>query len=258
MWINGGFFQHESAKMLAPSSRPRRAPVPTDAPAAFFSYSREDSGFALRLAQDLKAAGANVWLDQLDIQPGMRWDRAVEDALNSCPCMLVILSPVSVKSENVSDEVSFALSKQKTVIPVLYRECEVPFRVSRLQRIDFRTDYARSLKVLLRTLGVEPAAASESPNQAHKAVERRERAEAQKAREEAEAEDRAEAKRKARKKAEQEQRKTEAQEVLEEEEVEAPAAAENTQLVDEGRKAAKQPSLDAQRKLTFRGKIFTG
>jgi hypothetical protein len=123
--------------------------------AAFFSYSRDDSGFALRLAQDLKAAGANVWIDQLDIPPGMQWDRMVEGALNSCPVMMVILSPVSVKSENVLDEVSFALSKQKRVIPVLYRECDVPFRLARLQHIDFRTDYARGLNLLLEALSAD-------------------------------------------------------------------------------------------------------
>jgi TIR domain len=127
-------------------------------PAAFFSYCRDDSEFALRLAEDLKAAGANVWLDQLDIEPGMPWDRAVENAVTNCPRMLVILSPTSVKSDNVRDEISFALSKQKRVIPVLYRECDVPFRLARLQHIDFRTDYARGLKVLLRTLDVEQQA----------------------------------------------------------------------------------------------------
>jgi TIR domain/Cytochrome oxidase complex assembly protein 1 len=130
----------------------------SDAPAAFFSYCREDSEFALRLAEDLKAAGAAVWIDQVDIEPGMPWDRAVEDALNSCPRMLVILSPVSIKSNNVRDEVSFALSKQKRVIPVLYRECDVPFRLARLQHIDFRSDYARGLKSLLKALSVDPPA----------------------------------------------------------------------------------------------------
>ncbi|HME57732.1 MAG TPA: TIR domain-containing protein [Terracidiphilus sp.] len=129
--------------------------MPADAPAAFFSYCREDSDFALRLAGDLKAAGANVWMDQLDIEPGMPWDREVEDALANCARLLVILSPVSVKSDNVRDEVSFALSKQKRVVPVLYRECEVPFRLARLQHIDFRTDYARGLKALLKVLGVD-------------------------------------------------------------------------------------------------------
>ena len=58
--------------------------------------------------------------------------------------MLVILSPVSVVSDNVRDEVSFALNRQKRVIPVLYRDCDVPFRLARLQHNDFRTNYARS------------------------------------------------------------------------------------------------------------------
>jgi hypothetical protein len=40
----------------------------TEAQAAFLSYSREDSDFALRLADDLKAAGTNVWLNQLEIE----------------------------------------------------------------------------------------------------------------------------------------------------------------------------------------------
>ena len=90
---------------------------------AFFSYSRHDSEFALRLAEDLKAAGANVWLDQLDIAPGQRWARAVQDALNNCHRLLVILSPASVDSTNVEDEVAFALEEHKTVIPVFYRDC---------------------------------------------------------------------------------------------------------------------------------------
>jgi hypothetical protein len=58
--------------------------------------------------------------------------------------ILVILSPVSVVSDSVRDEVSFALNRQKRVIPVLYRDCDVPFRLARLQHIDFRTNYARS------------------------------------------------------------------------------------------------------------------
>ena len=123
-----------------------------DAPAAFVSYSRVDSDFALRLAGDLKSAGASVWLDQLDIVPGQRWDHAVEDALANCPCVLVILSPDSVASTNVMDEVSFALGEKKTVVPVVYRDCTVPFRLRRLQYVDFRRDYDRGLKELLKTL----------------------------------------------------------------------------------------------------------
>jgi hypothetical protein len=135
-------------------------------PLAFFSYSREDSEFALRLAKDLRTAGATVWLDQLDINPGQRWDRAVEEALASCPRMLVILSPSSVASTNVMDEVSFALEEKKLVIPVLARDCNIPFRLRRLQYIDCRADYAGGLKELVKTLEVgEQAEVTGSGNQ---------------------------------------------------------------------------------------------
>jgi hypothetical protein len=123
-----------------------------DATVAFFSYCRGDSDFALRLAADLKAAGARVWIDQLDLVPGERWDRTVEDALKNCARMLVLLSPASVDSTNVMDEVNLALEKQKTVIPVIYKDCEVPFRLRRLQHVDVRQDYVRGLKDLVKVL----------------------------------------------------------------------------------------------------------
>jgi hypothetical protein len=129
--------------------------VPDQTSAAFISYCRDDQEFALRLAQDLKAAGAAVWLDQLDIKPGSSWDNAVEDALLAARQMLVVLTPTSVRSENVRDEISYALKQGKTVIPVLYMECVIPLRLERKQHIDFRADYARGLATLLNQLRVE-------------------------------------------------------------------------------------------------------
>jgi TIR domain len=57
-----------------------------------------------------------------------RGPRAVQEALINSPRVLVILSPAAVNSTNVEDEVSYALEKNKTVIPVLYRDSEVPYR----------------------------------------------------------------------------------------------------------------------------------
>ena len=128
--------------------------MPTQDPAAFISYSREDSEFALRLAQDLKAAGAQVWLDQLDILPGRPWDNAIEQALGEALHMLIILSPSSAKSENVRNKISYALEQGKIIIPVLYKDCVVPLQLQRAQRIDFRADYARGLSHLLQHLHV--------------------------------------------------------------------------------------------------------
>jgi len=130
---------------------------------AFFSYSRNDSEFALRLAEDLKAAGQPVWLDQLDIVPGQQWDRAIEEELTRSPRMLVILSPASVESPNVMDEVSFALEEAKTVVPIIYKNCKIPFRLRRLQHVDFTQDYARGLQNLLKALLAQPNAEPRPP-----------------------------------------------------------------------------------------------
>jgi hypothetical protein len=122
--------------------------MPEPSLTTFFSYARVDSEFVLRLAKDLRASGAKVWLDQLDISPGQRWDASVEEALRASPRQVAVLSPASVVSDNVMDEVSFALEEHKQVIPVLYRDCQIPFRLRRVQYIDFRTDYDRGLREL--------------------------------------------------------------------------------------------------------------
>ena len=82
----------------------------------FFSYSRHDSAFALKLANDLRNAGASIWIDQLDIPPGQHWDSEIEKALHHSNCLLAILSPKSLLSNNAMDEISYALEENKKVI----------------------------------------------------------------------------------------------------------------------------------------------
>jgi hypothetical protein len=121
------------------------------------SYARKDQEFALKLGQDLRAAGANLWVDQLDIRYGDKWDRAIQEALKTCDGMLVILSPDAVDSDNVMDEVNYALEKRKRVVPVIFRECEIPFRLDRLHHIDYAaTDEEAGLTQVLAALGVSP------------------------------------------------------------------------------------------------------
>lgn len=120
----------------------------------FFSYSRIDSNFALKLAKELREAGADIWIDQLDIPAGNHWDSAVEGALSGAACVLVILSPSSTGSTNVMDEVSFALESGKKIIPVLLDDCLAPFRLRRLQRIDFTSDYGAGFNQLVQALNL--------------------------------------------------------------------------------------------------------
>ena len=112
----------------------------------FLSYARADAAIALKLADDLIAAGTSVWVDQYDIHPSQHWDRAVEDAVRGCEGMIVVLSPRSTASSNVADEVSVAIDSGKTVIPVLVEACTLPLRMTRMQFIDATQDYDRALR----------------------------------------------------------------------------------------------------------------
>jgi hypothetical protein len=151
---NAGLAQPERAEFRnRPLAAKHTQPVQTPTQFAFLSYAREDAEFVLRLAKDLRAGGAGVWVDQLDIAPGQRWDRAVEDALAKCLQLVVILSPAAVESTNVMDEVSLALEDGKTVVPVLHSQCKVPFRLRRLQYVDLSLDYKAGHDRLLETLG---------------------------------------------------------------------------------------------------------
>jgi hypothetical protein len=124
-------------------------------PLAFLSYSHADIEFAETLAEDLKTAGANVWMDELELEHGIPWDSAIEIALNNCVLMVVILSANSSTSQNVLDEVYSVLAMGKRVIPLLYRDCNVPYRLRRIQYIDFRTNYVLALRKLAKDLGVK-------------------------------------------------------------------------------------------------------
>lgn len=125
----------------------------TNTPAVFVSYSREDSNFALQLAKDLKTEGLVVWIDQQSIEPGQDWDNAIEEALIRCTHMVLVLSPSSVNSRSVRNEIAFALDEQKTILPTLHKDCVVPLQLRRVQYIDFRTEYALGLTRLTKALG---------------------------------------------------------------------------------------------------------
>ena len=118
----------------------------------FLSYSHADSAFVLKLGRDLVRAGVDVWLDQLELQPGVMWDNEIEVVLASASKVIVVLSPDSCGSQHVRDEIGYALDHGKIVIPLMYRTCETPLRMHRHQWVDFRGSYAQAFEALLRDL----------------------------------------------------------------------------------------------------------
>jgi hypothetical protein len=122
----------------------------------FISYPRGDAEFALQLARDLKSAGFQIWLDQLDIPAGSRWDSEVQIALAKCAIFMVILTPEAMDSQTVNDEIGYAIDSGKRILPVLLQPCNIPFRLRRFQYADFTAlDYdlgVETVSKLLRSL----------------------------------------------------------------------------------------------------------
>jgi WD40 repeat protein len=118
----------------------------------FVSYSRKNQEFVQRLTADLNRHNVPYWLDIENIKPADVWDMAVQKGLESCSHLLLVLSPNSVESRNVLDEVSYALDENKTIVPILISDCTIPFRVRRIQYIDFRADYDSAITRLLPLL----------------------------------------------------------------------------------------------------------
>lgn len=126
----------------------------TAAPATvFLSYARADQAFATRVANNLLKHGVDVWIDVYRIDPGRSWARQIGEALDQCQIMIPILSPAAIASENVDDEWNYFLDQKKTIVSVLHAPCKIPYRLSKLQYVDFHSnDHDKSMARLLATL----------------------------------------------------------------------------------------------------------
>lgn len=130
----------------------------------FVSYSSEDRPFAVGLTKELQKLGANVWIDQLAIGLGENWDNAIEEALEKSETFMLILSPTSVESQNVQDEVSIAISTDKKFVPILIKECDLPMRWKRRQYADLINNPEKAIGDILKFLGLKDEAAANLKN----------------------------------------------------------------------------------------------
>ncbi|WP_026449861.1 toll/interleukin-1 receptor domain-containing protein [Aequorivita capsosiphonis] len=104
----------------------------------FISYSRRDTEYVSSLVDALRKQGFEVWFDK-NIRTGTDWDDTIESELKKADAVVLILSQTSVASENVKDEISYAIGLDKHVNPIKIEECEVPMRLARKQFVDFTT-----------------------------------------------------------------------------------------------------------------------
>ncbi len=107
----------------------------------FISYSRADSEFARRLADEMSARGRDAWRDVDDIHPAEEFWPTIQRAIEEAHGVIFILTPDFLRSDYCRREFDHAALHQKRAIPVLRRQIEpglVPLPLARLNWIAAR------------------------------------------------------------------------------------------------------------------------
>ena len=60
---------------------------------AFISYSRADWRHAEDICSALRARGLKPFFDRHNLPPGLRWVRALEEAIGACKAAIVLVGP---------------------------------------------------------------------------------------------------------------------------------------------------------------------
>jgi phosphonate transport system substrate-binding protein len=121
----------------------------------FISYRQKepDKRFARKLARDISAAGHPVWIDVQGIDTGETWNTEIQKALDECYAYVVVLSPQSMESRWVRNELLYALQeKPDRIYPIMFREVRLPPELIAIQYSDFQGDYKKALAALLDNL----------------------------------------------------------------------------------------------------------
>ncbi|MFZ1041762.1 MAG: SUMF1/EgtB/PvdO family nonheme iron enzyme [Anaerolineales bacterium] len=84
----------------------------------FISYSHKDTEYVHRLQEDLLKQGFSVWIDDR-IDYDAPWPKIIQDHLNNCDVIILIVSENSFESEWVQKEVARAKRIGKLVLPIL-------------------------------------------------------------------------------------------------------------------------------------------
>ncbi len=92
----------------------------------FISYSRKDKDFVRRLHDALKAANRDIWVDWEDIPATADWWREIQAGIEAANAFVFVISPDSVRSEVCNRELDYALTNNKRLIPLLYRDVTDP------------------------------------------------------------------------------------------------------------------------------------
>jgi hypothetical protein len=119
----------------------------------FLSYPRRNEKEAAELRRVIEADGHVVWQDRSAIQGGDDWVKAIVAGLERAYAVVAVVSAAWSTSKWIRTEVLQAQRMNKTVIPVLVDDSEIPTELLTLHVISIYADQAAAgMESLLATL----------------------------------------------------------------------------------------------------------
>ncbi len=115
----------------------------------FISYSRKDYYFAESLTFALIRRDVAAWLDVKDLRPGVDWEQRLESAIDMASCLVVIVSPDSLRSAHVAAEWKRALARGISVIVAHFRGSKVPPELTKMPRVNFHGRFRPAVNSLI-------------------------------------------------------------------------------------------------------------
>ena len=121
----------------------------------FISHSTQDDEFVTRLHSTLTRRGYATWVDHMAIiPPGRRWDEFLEEVLQNCNVMILVLSNAALNSNIVGAEWREFFREKKLIIPVKIEVCLAPLLLRHLQILNFidSSDRNQKLEILISAI----------------------------------------------------------------------------------------------------------
>lgn len=85
----------------------------------FISYSTKDAGIARAVHAQLAQVGAESFLAECSLSPGVNWTGKIFEALEDADIVLFIASKEACASPSVQQELGASLAHKKIIVPIL-------------------------------------------------------------------------------------------------------------------------------------------
>lgn len=119
----------------------------------FLSHTKADKPFSKRLAHDLETFGAHVWLDEWELRVGDSIMERVQQGIDNCQWMVVVLSSAALQSAWVKKELQAGLTRETStgkvfVLPALCEEVALPAFLRDKFYADFAQAYHEGFRLI--------------------------------------------------------------------------------------------------------------